>query len=224
MLKPEEKLFTPKALSEEEKKEYLLPWKPEERNAVPVFINKPLEERILPMLKYIGLVGAIIMTIAYIAAVIILIIGFNVHTIVQTITFAVLNAIIGLLIMQFLKIQGISFAKEIPKNKELLERYHRTKTKDKRVRSITYYWATSVTRDIIIKGLMVTATTAGIIYIVIEGSQDAALLLLAAANLLLFICFGFLAMSSAYEFYNTRHMQYISEQIKQSEEENDVEG
>ena len=178
------------------------------------------ERKIQPILTYIGGIGATLMSIMYIVAVFILIIGFKAQSIQATVIFAVVNAIVGLIIMQFLKIQGVSFAKNLPKNKKILEEYYNTKTKDKKLHSITFYWVTSCVKDILIKGICVIISTMGVVYIVIQGCNDYNLLLLALVNLVMFICFGLLALNKAYDFYNERHIPYIIDQINK-EKEND---
>ena len=182
-----------------------------------------LERKILPVLNYIGIIGAVIMAIAYIVIVFVLINGFKAEALLQTTVFACVNAAVGFIIMQFLKYQGESFAKMLPENKEIIDRYYKTKTKDKKLHSITYFWVTTVIKDIIVKCATLGATTIGIIYIVIQGSNDYNLLLLALVNLLMFICFGFISLNSAYEFYNNKHVPYMIEQlnkeIKQEVEE-----
>ena len=182
-----------------------------------------LERKILPVLNYIGIIGAVIMAIAYIVIVFVLINGFKAEALLQTTVFACVNAAVGFIIMQFLKYQGVSFAKMLPENKEVIERYYKTKTKDKKVHSITYFWVTTVIKDIIVKCATLGATTIGIIYIVIQGSNDYNLLLLALVNLLMFVCFGFISLNNAYEFFNNKHVPYMIEQlnkeIKQEVEE-----
>ena len=182
-----------------------------------------LERKILPVLNYIGIIGAVIMAIAYIVIVFVLINGFKAEALLQTTVFACVNAAVGFIIMQFLKYQGESFAKMLPENKEVIERYYKTKTKDKKLHSITYFWVTTVIKDIIVKCATLGITTIGIIYIVIQGSNDYNLLLLALVNLLMFVCFGFISLNSAYEFYNNKHVPYMIEQlnkeIKQEVEE-----
>lgn len=98
-----------------------------------------LEKKILPILNYVGIIGAGIMTIAYIIAVFVLIKGFQAEAILNTTVFACVNAATGFVIMQFLKIQGVSFAKMLPENDEIIKRYYTTKTKDKKVHSIKYF-------------------------------------------------------------------------------------
>lgn len=178
------------------------------------------EKKIKPILQYIGAIGAILMSIMYIVCVVILIVGFKAQTILNVTIFAIVNALVGLIIMQFLKIQGISFAKNIPENKEILDRYYSTKTKDKKYHSINFYWATSLTKDILLKGISVIASSVGLIYIVIQGCNDYTLLLLALVNLVLFICFGLLALNNAYEFYNNRHIPYILHQLEINKDDN----
>lgn len=167
------------------------------------------ERRIQPILQYIGAIGATLMSIMYIVLVFILIVGFKSQNLLQPIVFAVVNAMVGLIIMQFLKVQGVAFAKNIPENKEILDNYYNGKRKDRKYKSIKRYWVTSVITDILSKGLSIAATTCGLIYIVIQGCHDYTLLLLAAVNLIMFICFGLLSLNKAFEYYNCEHIPYI---------------
>ena len=178
-----------------------------------------LEKKILPVLNYVGIIGACIMVVAYIIAVFVLIRGFQAEALLQTTIFGCVNAATGFVIMQFLKIQGVSFAKMLPENEEIIKRYYQTKTKDKKVHSITYFWTTSVIKDIIVKCLTLAGTTIGLIYIVIQGSNDYNLLFLAIVNLLMFICFGFISLVNAYDFYNNNHVPYMKEQLSKAEQE-----
>lgn len=183
-------------------------------------INKSrFEEKILPVLNYVGIIGAVIMAIAYIISVFVLINGFKVEELLQTTIFACVNAATGFIIMQFLKFQGVSFAKMLPENQELIKKYYKTKTKDKKLHSITYFWTTTVIKDIVVKCATLGITTIGVVYIVIQGSNDYNLLLLAVVNLLMFICFGFISLVNAYDFYNNKHIPYIVEQLEKANEE-----
>ena len=178
-----------------------------------------LEKKILPVLNYVGIIGAAIMTVAYIIAVFVLIRGFKAEALLQTTIFGCVNAATGFVIMQFLKIQGVSFAKMLPENEEIIKQYYKTKTKDKKVHSITYFWTTSVIKDIITKCATLAATTVGLIYIVIQGSNDYNLLFLAIVNLLMFMCFGFISLVNAYDFFNNNHVPYMKEQLEKAEQE-----
>ena len=176
------------------------------------------EKKIAPILNYIGIIGATLTSIAYIIGVFVLIKGFEYHQKTQTVIFAVVNALVGLIIMQFLKVQGTAFAKTLEKNKKVIEEYYATKTKDKKNHSLTFFWITSVIKDILYKGVSIFITTAGLIYIVIEGSNDFTLLFLAIVNLILFISFGLLSLVKAYEFYNNSYVEYMKEKIAEVKE------
>ena len=78
-----------------------------------------LEKKILPVLNYVGIIGACIMVVAYIIAVFVMIKGFKAEEFLQMTTFAVVNAATGFVIMQFLKVQGVSFAKMLPQAESL---------------------------------------------------------------------------------------------------------
>lgn len=184
------------------------------------------EEKLKPLLHYVGTIGAVIMTICYIITVLILVFGFQVqtHHLKQSITFAVVNGVVGFIIMQLLKIQGIDFAKQ--EHKDLIDRYNKivllkeeTELK-KKAHSITFYWVTSVIKDFVLKGLSVVLGSFALIYIVIEGSQDYSLLLLAVVNLLMFICFGLLSLVNSYDWYNGNHVNYMEMMIAETEIEN----
>lgn len=173
-----------------------------------------MEKRLINILKYVGIIGATICSVAYIVVVLVLIQGFKVESNTQTITFALVNAVVGFIILTFLKIQGESFAKSLPENKAISDAYYESETRDKKYRSMKYFWITSTIKDILTKVLGVFASTFGIIYIVIVGSNDWNLLLLALVNLLLFISFGLLGLEKSYEFYNTRMVPYMQHQLE----------
>ena len=82
-----------------------------------------MQEKLINVLKYIGIIGATICSVAYIFVVIVLIQGFEAETTTQTVIFAVVNAIVGFIIMQFLKVQGEQFAKNKPENKKIIDEY-----------------------------------------------------------------------------------------------------
>lgn len=177
------------------------------------------EAKIKPILTYIGTIGATLMSVAYVILVCIMIFGFSAHNAVQTLVFAIINGIVGLMIMQMLKVQGQDFAKQLPENIPILEEYYNAKTKDKKFHSMKYFWIKTVITDTLSKGISIVVSTAGIIYIVIAGSDDYVLLLLAAVNLIMFACFGLLSLSKAYDFFNNQHMVYVKEQIRLYKEE-----
>lgn len=175
------------------------------------------EKFVKPILGYIGLIGAVLMSIAYIVVIFVLIKGFKYQQTTQTLVFAGVNAGVGIIISNFLKYQGISFAKMQSGNKDIETQYFRTKTKDKKPHGMTYFWIKSIISDVLIKGLSVALATTGLIYIVIVGSNDWNLLLLAVVNLIMFICFGLLALNGAYDYYNNTFIPYMIERIKENE-------
>lgn len=171
------------------------------------------EEKVKPFLTYVGAIGAVFSGIMYLLATVVLIMGFQAKTFTQAIVFAVVSAILGLIIMFFLRYQGLSFAKAIPENQEILNKYNNKQAKKKH-HTLRYFWIKNTLLDILIKGCTVALSTAGVIYIVIEGSQDFKLILLAIANLILFACLGLIALANAYDFYNEQWVPYMNEQIE----------
>ena len=177
------------------------------------------EKHIKPILTYVGLIGAILTSIAYIILIFILIKGFKYEQTTQPIVFALVNAAVGLIIANLLKYQGISFAKELPDNQQVIKDYYGNKTKDKKNHSLSFFWITSLIKDVITKGLSIAASTCGLIYIVIVGSNDWSLLLMSIVNLLLFICFGLLSLNKAYDYFNNTYVAYMKERINEASKE-----
>lgn len=61
--------------------------------------NSVFERKIAPILQYVGFIGAVICSIAYIVVIVILVRGFKVNDFLQTTVFAIVNAIVGFLIL-----------------------------------------------------------------------------------------------------------------------------
>lgn len=175
--------------------------------------HKLFEDKIKPFLTYVGFIGAVLSGIMYLVVTVVLIMGFQTKSFVQSLVFAIVGAVLGMIIFFFLRYQGISFAKALPENQKVLEQYN-TKTPKTKYHSLKYFWIKTTIADIVTKGCTVALSTAGIIYIVIEGSQDYKLLLLALANLILFTCLGFIALSNAYDYYNEQYVPYMKEAIE----------
>ena len=177
-------------------------------------MNKDVFERkIKPILTYVGSIGAVLTSMAYVILILVFIKGFEFKQTTQTIVFAIINAAVGLIIANFLKYQGISFAKELPENEDIIKQYYSLHTKDKKNHGIMFFWVTTVIKDILIKGIGIAVSTAGLIYIVIVGSNDWSLMLMAIVNLILFVCFGLLSLNKAYEYFNNVYVNYMKEQI-----------
>lgn len=185
------------------------------------------EQRIKPILLYVGTIGAFAMSIGYIILMFVLVLGFNAQTSwAQSLVFALVNALVGFVIMQFLKLQGIDFAKQLPQNQEIMKKWnisHARKKKEKRFYTMNEFWKQTIIQDLIWKALIIATTTAGIVYIVIEGSQDYNMLLLSVVNLIMFACFGLLSLVKAYDFYNIDYIPYIADLLNNEKEEQEKE-
>lgn len=172
------------------------------------------EKRIQPILNNIGIIGAGVTCIAYIIIVVILVVGFKVETWLQTTTFACVNAGVGLIVCELLKYQGQVFAESIPENKAVLDKYYTRKARVKKARSKQQFWVVSIVKDVLFKGATLAFTSIGLVMIVIEGSKDYKLLLLALANLIMFICFGLLGLNKAYNYINNEHIPDVKAKLE----------
>lgn len=175
------------------------------------------EKKLKPILLYMGTIVSVIMAIAYIIVVFVLIEGFKAEALLNTTIFSVITAAIGFCIIQMLKIQGQTFAKNLPQNKEIIQKYserNMNNGKKRKFKSMKHYWIFSAIRDIIIKCATLVITSVGMIYIMIEGSGDYSLLFLAAVNLLMFAGFGLISLCRAYDFYNEEYIPYMLNEIE----------
>lgn len=173
-------------------------------------------EALLKLLNNIGVIGAILAALADIVFVVIMIVGVNIHADMKSIViFAVVNAMIGILISVLLRYQGQKYA-EI-ENEELCKKFYNKKARRKKKYISMGVWMTLKTiQDIIIKGCTTAFSIFGMIYITIQGSKNPIQLLITLATLVLFACFGLIGMNSAYcRFYNIQvpHMQICVDNI-----------
>ena len=182
---------------------------------------------LLKLLNNIGVIGAILAAVADIVFVIIMVVGVQIIAIWETIViYAVVNALIGLLINFLLRYQGQKYA-EI-ENEELCRQYYERRVKEKKYLSMSAWTALKTLQDILIKGCTTAFSIFGIIFISITGSRNPIQILITVATLILFACFGLIAMNCAYcRFYNVQvpYMQkVISERTINTPWPNDPKG
>ena len=179
------------------------------------------EKKIKPVLLYVGTIGAVLSAVAYVILIFTMIFGLTIQASIQdTLIFACVNAIIGFVIMQFLKIQGISFAKNYQHSVDVSAKWRELNpVKDKRKHSLKHFWFVSIVKDIITRVLLIVITTICIIYLVIKGTHDYTYLLLMFVNLIMFACFGLISLVNAHDFYIEQHIPFLEEQIHEKERE-----
>jgi hypothetical protein len=181
-------------------------------------MNNFFEKKLKPILLWMGTIVSIIMSIAYIIIVFVLVEGFKAKALLQTTVFSIITAVVGFCIMQMLKIQGQMFAKNNEENQKIINDYtqlilNKATEKQKKKMSIKSYWITSTIIDFIIKCGTLIITSVGMVYIMIEGSKDYSLLLLALVNLLMFAGFGLISLVKTYDFYNDQYVPYMKDKI-----------
>lgn len=177
-------------------------------------------EALLKVLNNIGIIGAIFAGVADLILVIIFVVGINIQTKgTSSMIFAVINAIIGILINVLLRYQGQKYA-EI-ENEELCKSFYKKKAKErKKTMSMEVWQILQVLKDIVFKGATTAFSIFGLIYISIEGSKDTVQILITIVTLVLFTCFGLLNMNTAYNrFYNIQ-IPYMELKIKEEIKKN----
>lgn len=174
-----------------------------------------MNNKIKNVLLWVGTIGAAITSIAYLAIIIVLIIGLESQLeMEQMLLVSILGALTGLSITFMLRGQGVAFAKNEPGSKEIMQTYYRSLNKHRKPKSLhTIKWhvITQSIKDIVIKASSVAISTYFSIFIIVEGSGDAGLIGIAVASLSMFICFGVLAMAKAYDYYLEEHLEAVKE-------------
>ena len=134
----------------------------------------------------------------------------------KQILFSVLGAFTGLMITFFLRGQGVSFAKKEETSQKVMKEYYEKMNKKKTIKqlhTIKHYLIVQTISDVIFKGVSVALSTYFLLYIFMEGNGDMSLVFLAIANILMFACFGLVALSKAYDKYLDEHIPAIREII-----------
>lgn len=181
-------------------------------------LQKKSHEALLKILNNIGVIGAVLAAIADIIFVIIMVIGVKVQAENKAIIiFAVVNAMIGILINFLLRYQGKKYAEV--ENEELCEKYYNKQIREKRYMPMGLWMTLNTVKDIVVKGCTTSFSIFGIIYISITGSHNPIQILMTACTLILFACFGLMSMNNAYNrFYNVQ-VPYMKMKIEEREEE-----
>ena len=134
----------------------------------------------------------------------------------SSVVFAIVNALIGILINVLLRYQGQKYA-EI-ENEELCNKFYRKKAKENsKFISMSTWNIISTIKDFIVKGITTTFSICGVVYISIEGSKNPIQILITLVTLTLFACFGLISMNSSYyRFYNVQ-VPYMELKIQERE-------
>lgn len=172
----------------------------------------------LKLLNNIGIVGAILAAVADIVFVLIMVLGVQINAKMSSVViFSVVNALVGILINILLRYQGKKYAEL--ENTEICKKYYNKQVKEKKYLSIGAWMALNSVKDILVKGVTTSFSIFGMIYLSIEGSKNPIQILMTFATLVMFACFGLMAMNSAYErFYNVQ-IPYMEMKIKEREKE-----
>lgn len=165
--------------------------------------HRKSHEALLRLLNNIGIIGAILAAVADVIFVVIAVIGIKVD--MQPfgiVLYAVVNALIGVLISCLLRYQGVKYAEV--ENQELCDQYYEKKIRDKKKHVPLGWWMTlKSVQDLLIKGCTTAFCLFGVTYITIEGSKNPIQILITFATLVLMTCFGLIAMNGSYcRFYN----------------------
>lgn len=183
-----------------------------------------MNDSIKKFLLYTGIMGSAIASLAYLIMTYTIVVGFTSKIDQEKqILFAVLGALIGLLITFSLREQGITFAREEPESLKVMNEYHELINKNKPVKqlhTIKHFIIVSTIKDIITKGLTISVSTWFIMYIFMDGNGDFSLFRLALSNLAMFTGFGLVALSKGYDKYKKEHIPVIKtiiERLKQDE-------
>lgn len=170
---------------------------------------------LLNVLNWVGAIGAIITSIAYLVFIGVLVVGIETKVdAAQLLLISIVGAVAGLTITWMLRGQGIALAANEEQSKSIIQAYNLArskKAKKKRLHTIKYHVTVSAIKDVLTKGIALAATTYFAITVFMEGNGDFSLIGLAIVNTLMFLSFGFLAMSKAYTYYVSEHLATLKE-------------
>lgn len=171
----------------------------------------------LKLLNNIGIVGAVLAAVADLAFVLIMVLGVQINTKLSSIIiFSVVNALVGIMINILLRYQGKKYAEL--ENTELCNKFYDKQVREKKYLPIGWWMALSSLKDILVKGVTTSFSIFGMIYLSIEGSKNPIQILMTIATLIMFACFGLIAMNGAYErFYNVQ-IPFMEMKIKDKKE------
>jgi hypothetical protein len=182
-----------------------------------------MNDRIKTFLLYTGIIGSIISGISYLIMTYVIVVGFA--TAVdqdKQILFAVLGALVGLIITSLLRGQGINFARKEDGSQEIMKEYHELINKKKTIKqmhTIKHFVIVSTITDIITKGITIGISSWFILFIFMEGNGDFSLFILALSNLFMFTGFGLVALSKGYDKYIEEHIPVIKQIILKLKED-----
>ena len=176
-----------------------------------------MTSKVKSILLYTGTIGAIISAVAYIIITVVLVMGFSTQMdIAKQVLFSIIGAVDGLLITLMLRSQGIELARNEDEPKKVMQEYYTLLNKNKnpkKLHTISFYFYRSFIFDIFTKTLTIALTTSLMLYIFMDGSGDYGLIGLAMSNILMFACFGIIALSKFYTLYLEQHIPVIKERI-----------
>jgi len=173
-------------------------------------------------LERIGLALAIASSLIYLAIVYILIEGFE--TAIQLnylLVFIGLGAVVGVLVSLSLRIQGIVFAKTTKLAKEQLKELTELKGKSEKVKlyPMWVWFLGKFILDVLFKGITVATMLYFSISIIYEGIKDYTYMWLAITNVMMFMGFGLMSLSSGYDRYINYQMPYLQQIIEKLKKE-----
>lgn len=182
-------------------------------------LQQKSHEALLKLLNNIGVIGAILAAIADIIFVIIMVLGVEVEADMKAIIiFAIVNAIIGILINVLLRYQGQKYA-EI-ENQELCDAFYDKRIRETKYMSMGVWSVLQGLKDVVIKGCTTSFSIFGIIYISIEGSKNPIQLLMTLMTLILFACFGLISMNASYGRFYRVQVPYMRMKLDERDNKN----
>lgn len=179
-------------------------------------VEEKLDSLISKTLYWIGITMSFITIIGHLFLTFFFIVGSSVDTeVVNTrVWFTAISAVFGMFVAFGLKYQGIIIAANIEENKKVIKEYqeallkngYKKETKPKPISSFMFW---STVSDFFTKTLTVGVSMGGMIYFVVAGNGDWALLWIMLSQTLVSLSFGIYAMSKSYNKYNSSHIEYL---------------
>lgn len=160
--------------------------------------------------------------VAYLAILYIVVFGFEAAVSNEKLAFfLLLGNLAGIMSSIGFRIQGVDNAKNTDEGKKVNKEYSDLLATDKNVklRPLWVFHLINTLKDIFTKGLTTFVTLYFTITIIIDGLGDAKYFGLGIANIFMYVGFGLIALSKAYEHYIEREIPRLKQKIIRMKEE-----
>lgn len=176
-------------------------------------------DRLTKALNNIGVLVAAIAIICYFVFLFVYINGMHANfDLRRTLILTAITSGLGIMVSVSMRIQGIKWAEQLPENQAILDKFDKSKAaKEKKYHGDLYYWLTRLPLLVFGKVGTCTLSVLGVIYYIMQGTQDWSLMLVGLGNVCLMVATSLWACAGSYSYYNKQTIKQILHQMTDEE-------